>query len=614
MSDTQKIPLRTEVAAADQWDLTPFFADDAAWERQFAETDAKLSGYDAFRGHLLDSPGNLARGLDLHLGISRDLDNLYTYAHLKSDEDKANSHYLGLLDRAMGLFTRISEAASFIDPEIQALDAARADEFLTHEALKPYAFFLEKILRATPHTHGEEIERILAMASEVARAPSQIFSQLDNADLTFGVISDEKGQSMELSHGNFISFLMKPQPEIRRTAFDQYYQTYQAHKHGIAAALAHSVKKDLFYARVRKHASCRSAALFPDNVPETVYDNLVATVKANTAPLFRYLALRKKALGLDELHFYDTYVPLVSTIDFRLTYPEAVEIAVSALAPLGEAYTTILRDGLTSGWVDRYENKGKRSGAYSSGSYDSPPYILLNFENDNINSLYTLVHEAGHSMHSYLSKKHQPYVDHQYTIFAAEVASTFNEVLLSRYLLNQYRTDKAMTAYLLNREIDNMRGTFFRQTMFAEFEALIHQAAEQQHPLTVDTLTATYHGLLEAYFGESLVLDPALDLECLRIPHFYSAFYVYKYATGLAAAIALAGRVLAGGAAEREAYLDFLKAGGSRFPLDALRQAGADMAAPEPILEAVAYFEDLVDRFGGLLATCGSGDIPKDGR
>ncbi len=407
MSDTQKIPLRTEVAAADQWDLTPFFADDAAWERQFAETDAKLSGYDAFRGHLLDSPGNLARGLDLHLGISRDLDNLYTYAHLKSDEDKANSHYLGLLDRAMGLFTRISEAASFIDPEIQALDAARADEFLTHEALKPYAFFLEKILRATPHTHGEEIERILAMASEVARAPSQIFSQLDNADLTFGVISDEKGQSMELSHGNFISFLMKPQPEIRRTAFDQYYQTYQAHKHGIAAALAHSVKKDLFYARVRKHASCRSAALFPDNVPETVYDNLVATVKANTAPLFRYLALRKKALGLDELHFYDTYVPLVSTIDFRLTYPEAVEIAVSALAPLGEAYTTILRDGLTSGWVDRYENKGKRSGAYSSGSYDSPPYILLNFENDNINSLYTLVHEAGHSMHSYLSKKHQ---------------------------------------------------------------------------------------------------------------------------------------------------------------------------------------------------------------
>ena len=597
MSDSKKIPLRSEISTAHQWDLTPLFETDQAWEAQFSEINGKLDGYQAFKGNLLESPERLVQGLDFHMQISRALENLYTYAHLKSDEDKTNSFYTGLQDRAMGLFTLVSERGSFIDPEIQSMDEAQQREILSDPQLKTYLFFLEKILRAKPHTHDEAIERILAMSLEMGRAPSQIFSQLDNADLTFGEIKDETGSLVELSHGNFITFLMNPQPDVRREAFTQYYRTYESHKHGIAAALAHSVKKDVFYARVRKYPSCRHAALFADNVPETVYDNLVSTVKANTAPLFRYLDLRRRMLNLDELHFYDTYVPLVSAVDFRLTYPEAVDIAMAALAPLGEEYTKTLKQGLLGGWVDRYENRGKRSGAYSSGCYDSPPYILLNFENDNINSLYTLVHEAGHSMHSYLSKKYQPYVDYQYTIFAAEVASTFNEVLLSRYLLDQYQSDKNMTAYILNREIDNIRATFFRQTMFAEFEALIHNDAEQQTPLTVDALTNTYRRLLETYFGDAMAIDPQLDLECLRIPHFYSAFYVYKYATGLAAAITLANRVLNGGAAQRESYLDFLKAGGSMFPLDALKKAGADMASPEPILQTVSHFGTLVDRF-----------------
>lgn len=597
MPDTRKITPRPEIPQQDRWDLTPLFADDEAWETRFAEIKGQLDGYARFKGRLLESPERLSQGLAFHMRISRALENLYTYAHLKSDEDKTNSLYTGLQDRAMGLFTRVSERASFIDPEIQSLDQARQDEFLSSPCLQEYRFFLEKILRAAPHTHDEAVEKILAMSLEVARAPSQIFGQLDNADLTFGEIEDESGGRVELSHGNFITFLMKPQRAVRRQAFMQYYRAYEAHKHSIAAALAHAVKKDVFYARVRNYSSCRHAALFPDDVPEPVYDNLVTTLKAHMGPLFGYLDLRRRILGLDELHFYDTYVPLVSTVDFRLTYPQAVEIAMAALAPLGEEYTTTLKQGLLGGWVDRYENKGKRSGAYSSGSYDSPPYILLNFENDNINSLYTLVHEAGHSMHSYLSKKHQPYVDYQYTIFAAEVASTFNEVLLSRYLLDQYQADENMTAYILNREIDNIRGTFFRQTMFAEFETLIHGDAERQRPLTVDGLTHTYHQLLETYFGDAMVIDAQLDLECLRIPHFYSAFYVYKYATGLAAAITLANRVLEGGAAEREAYLDFLKSGGSRFPLDALRRAGADMASPESILRTVAHFEALVDRF-----------------
>ena len=598
MPESKKIRRRTEIPARDQWDLTPLFEDDAAWESLYEKIGGQLTGYADFKGTLTESPDHLAKGLAFHLEISRGLENLYTYAHLKSDEDKSNSVYLGLQDRAMGLFTQVSEQASYIDPEIQSMDEAQAKAFLAAPELVEYRFFLEKILRAKPHTHEEAIERILALSAEVVQAPSQIFSQLDNADLDFGEIMDEKGTPAALSHGNFITFLMTPDRDVRKRAFEQYYAVYRAHRHSIAAALAHSVKKDLFFARVRDFSSCREAALFFDDVPGRVYDNLVSTVKASTAPLFNYLGVRQKALGVDELHFYDTYVPLVGDVDFKLDYDRAVAIAIEALAPLGEAYTRVLEQGLTGGWVDRYENRGKRSGAYSSGSFDSPPYILLNFENDNINSLYTLVHEAGHSMHSQLSKTHQPYVDHQYTIFAAEVASTFNEVLLSRYLLETYAGDERMTAYILNREIDNIRGTFFRQTMFAEFESRIHDAAERHQPLTIDSLTAIYHGLLEDYFGDAMVIDPQLDLECLRIPHFFSAFYVYKYATGLSAAIALARRVLDGGAAEREAYLDFLKAGGSMFPLQALKNAGADMASPEPVLQTAAHFEGLVERFG----------------
>jgi oligoendopeptidase F len=597
MSDIKTIPLRSEIPVEDRWNLIPFFQDDKTWENLFEEISDELNGYARFKGLLLKSPEHLARGLDFHMQVCRALDNLYTYAHMKQDEDISNSRYLGLQDRAMALRTRLAEVTSFIDPEIQSIEKDRQIEFLSNPALKMFRFFLEKTLREKPHTHNEAIERILAMSMDVVRAPAQIFKALDNADLTFGTISDEEGDLVELGHSNFITLLMNPKREIRRRAFDQYYQSYAAHKYTIAAALTHAVKKDVFEARARNFSSCRSKALFADNVSGAVYDNLVDTVKSNLEPLFRYLKLRREILGLDELHMYDTYVPLVPQVDFRLTYDRAVEIAEAALAPLGSEYTAAMKTGLLTGWVDRYTNKGKRNGAYSAGSYDSYPYILMNFEKDNINSLYTLVHEAGHSMHSYLANKHQPYVNHQYTIFAAEVASTFNEVLLSRYLLDTYRTDEKMTAYVLNREIDNIRATFFRQTMFAEFEALIHRDAEQQRPLSVDTFTATYHSLLETYFGDALAIDPQLDLECLRIPHFYSAFYVYQYATGLSAAIVIASRVLEGGIAERDAYLDFLKSGGSMFPLDALKKAGVDMASPAPINRTITHFAALVDRF-----------------
>jgi oligoendopeptidase F len=528
--------------------------------------------------------------------VSRRVEQLYTYAHLKSDEDKSNQFYLGLHQKALNLYTRASEMASFLTPEIQSIPDEVANRYLEDESLNEYKFYLEKILRYKPHTRSESEEQILAMSREIAGAPSQVFGQLDNVDLKFGTVVDEAGNEIELSHGNFTTFLINPQHDIRKTVFFQYYQAYQDHKNTLAATLSHSIKKDLFYSRARNFNNCRAAALFADNVPETVYDNLIETVKANLTPLFNYLQFRRSVLGLEELHFYDTYVPIISDVRFHMPYDEAVEVCVRALQPLGEEYTSILKDGLLSGWVDRYENRGKRSGAYSSGCYDSPPYILLNYEENNINSLYTLIHEAGHSMHSYYSQKSQPYVDHEYTIFVAEVASTFNEDLLSRYLMAFYKDDPRMQAYILNREIDNIRATLFRQTMFAEFEKATHARAEANEPLTLDEMTGIYHRLLQTYFGKTLVLDPELFLECLRIPHFYSAFYVYKYATGISAAIALAEKVVAEGEPARQAYLDFLKLGGSKFPLDELLDAGVDMRSPEPIKLAIEHFGRLVEK------------------
>jgi oligoendopeptidase F len=404
--------------------------------------------------------------------------------------------------------------------------------------------------------------------------------------------------------------LINPNRDIRRKSFFQYYQAYENHKHTLAATLLHAIKKDLFYSRARHFDNCRASALFADRIPESVYDNLIETVKSNLAPLFKYLNFRKQALALSDLHFYDTYVPIVNDVTFDIPYEAAVDMSIQAMRPLGDEYIKVLKEGLLGGWVDRYENRGKQSGAYSAGSYDSPPYILLNYEARNINSVYTLLHEGGHSMHSFYSNTHQPYVDHDYTIFVAEVASTFNENLLSRYLLDHYKNDPAKTAYILNREIDNIRATLFRQIMFAEFELITHRIVEDNAPLTLDVITDTYWELLETYFGDTLVLDPTLSLECLRIPHFYSAFYVYKYATGIAAAIALADKVadkvVNEGASAREAYLNFLKLGGSKFPLDELVDAGVDMESPEPIQHAIQYFSDLVDRLMDAYQSIGS--------
>jgi oligoendopeptidase F len=590
------IPQRNETPDEYKWDLTPLFEADQSWETMFVEVETQLSSYQKYKGRLKESVAIFKEATDFHLGFTRKIEKLYTYAHLKSDEDKSNQFYLGFHQRALNLLTRASETASYMAPEIQAISDEIINRYMEDASLDDLRFYLEKILRYKPHTRSEMEEQILAMSREIANGPSQVFGQLDNVDLKFGTITDDSGNEIELSHGNFTTFLLSSQRELRKKAFFQYYQAYQDHKHTLAATLSNSIKKDFFYSRVRNFNTCRISALFSDNIPETVYDNLIESVKRNLGPLFKYLNFRKKALGLKELHFYDTYVPIIEDVNFRMPYEEAVDVAVSAMAPLGQEYCQVLAKGLLGGWVDRYENRGKRSGAYSSGCYDSPPYILLNYDEHNLNSLYTLIHEAGHSMHSYYSKKSQPYVDHDYTIFEAEVASTFNEDLLSRYLLEVYKNNPKMKAYILNREIDNIRATLFRQTMFAEFEQITHAIVEAHDPPTLEVMTENYHKLLQIYFGDSLVLDPELSLEYLRIPHFYSAFYVYKYATGVSAAIALADKVVNEGETARRAYLDFLKLGGSKFPLDELLDAGIDMRSPEPIERAVAHFGDLVDQ------------------
>jgi oligoendopeptidase F len=598
----EKIPERKDTPEKYKWDLTHLFSTENNWHELYDLMEKEIERYGSFKGRLSESVELFREAVEFDLFISRTIDRLFTYAHLKSDEDKTNQLYQGMSQRVMNLATHASELSSYLTPEIQSVPDDVMKGFLEDDVLQKLSFYLHKILRYKPHTLSAESERILALSGDMSHAASEIFSQLDNADLSFGYVADEAGKEIELSHGNFNIFLLNQSREVRKKAFFQYYKAYEVHKNTISAALLYTHKRDHFYSRARNFETCRTASLFSDNIFEYVYDNLIETVKKNLSPLFKYLNLRKQVLGIDELHVYDTYVPIIKDIAFTMPYEEAAEVCASALAVLGDEYVNTLKTGLLSGWVDRYENRGKRSGAYSSGCYDSPPYILTNYKDKSINSLYTLIHEAGHSMHSWYSNRHQPYEYHDYTIFVAEVASTFNETILNDYLLRKHSGDLKMKAYILNREIDNIRATLFRQCMFAEFEKLTHQIVEENRPLTLDVMRDAYRDLLKAYFGDVMVIDEELTLECLRIPHFYSPFYVYKYATGISAAISLARKVLANGASARDSYINFLKLGGSMFPLDELREAGVDMETPQPIEGAIRHFSELVQELSRILS------------
>ena len=602
MAKTKSLPPRTKVKPADTWNLSSLFKSDDDWEKAFKKWEEQIPGYEKFRGNLGDSAEMLSACLQFDAAIDRTGEKLGVYAFLKTAEDQGNSNYQRMKGRYQHVGTKAAEASSFIRPEIMAIPAQKMSRFLEARELADWRIALDRILRYRPHTLGNKEEQLLAMQGQMSEAANQIFRQLNDADLKWPSIKNEKGELVELGHSSLSAFLHSPSRAVRKKAFHTYYTQYEAHKNSIAAALNGSVQRDVYYAKARNYPSALESALFHDRVPMSVYENLIASVHANLPAVHKYYEVRRRALKLkDGIHHYDTYVPIFSDVSKRHTWDQAVKVVVEALRPMGTEYTRELERGLTNArWCDRYPNAGKQSGAFSYGTYDAEPYIMMNYQPDVLDHVFTLAHEAGHSMHSYYSAKSQPFQYYGYTIFVAEVASTFNEQLLLKHMIARAKTRKEK-AYLVNHAIDEIRGTIVRQTMFAEFEKVSHALVESGEPLTVETLRREYRKLLDLYFGPDFMIDPELELECLRIPHFYRAFYVYKYATGLSAAIALSERVTAGGKKELDAYLGFLKGGCSKYPLDLLRDAGVDMETPEPVNAAMRRFGELVAELDELV-------------
>ena len=597
---TRSVPRRCDVLPSDTWDLTPLYPNDEEWEQGFKELQANYAKISDFRGKVGESPSTLRDALEFEKSVDMRIERLSQYAALRVAEDASNDASLSREARLDSLRVRIGEAFSFLFPEIQAIADETFDRYLADEALAEWVIPLKKLRRLKPHTLTASEERLLALGSSVLRGHQETFSQLTNVDMRFGFVLDGSGKERELTQSSFSSFLQQRDPNVRREAFHKFYAEFRDHQFTLASSLGSSIRADVFDARARNYPSAIEAALFLDDVPLSVYDNLISTVRARLSPLYRYFDLRKRVLGLPEIHHYDTYVPMVGDIQTSVEWDEAVENVLSALTPLGDEYLSTLGNGLREGrWCDRYENKGKRSGAFSYGTYSSPPYIMMNYKSDVFSDVYTLAHEAGHSMHTWYSQRAQSYQNYRYPIFLAEVASTFNEILLTEHLLKT-TSERRMRAYVINRQIDDLRGTLYRQTMFAEFEKAIHAAEEAGAPLTLEGFKKTYRELLDAYFGPNFVIDPELELEGLRIPHFYSAFYVYKYATGMSAAVALASQVLESGSPAK--YLNFLQSGGSRFPIETLAGAGVGMSSPAPVQAALELFKRRVDELEELLA------------
>jgi oligoendopeptidase F len=597
----RSLPPRSRVKERDTWDLSSLFVGAEQWEAAFLKWKRQIPKYQKFRGTLGESPAQLAACLKFDAAFDRQAERIGTYAFLQTAQDQANSDAQRMLGRYQHEASEAGQAASFIRPEILAIPSNQLAKWLDSDELKPYRLMLTRLQRFQPHTLSDAEERLLAMQSEMAGTAGRAFRQLTDADLKFGMIKDEHGDLVELSHASFSALLHSPKRAVRRTAFHQFYEVFEGHQNALAATLSGSIHRDVFYAKARGHGSALEAALFPDNVPVQVYDNLISVVRERLPVVHRYFDIRRRKMRLKEIHHYDTYVPILSELDQRRTWKQAVDAVLESLAPLGSAYCEVLGEGLTTArWCDRFPNRGKQSGAFSCGSFDGAPYILMNYQPSVLDHVFTLAHEAGHSMHSYYSSKHQPFLYYNYVIFVAEVASTFNEQLLAQWLMDRAKSNEER-AYLVNREIDAIRGTIVRQTMFAEFEKQAHALAEAGEPLTVECFKRTYAELLQAYFGPDFAIDEQLRLECFRIPHFYNAFYVYKYATGLSAAIALSQRVLQGGSSELKDYLRFLQGGCSADPLDLLRAAGVDMASPQPVEAALSRLEELVGELDELL-------------
>lgn len=594
------VPARQEIPQEFKWDLESVYATDEEWERDFAavkELAEKIKGYS---GRLGASAGTLLECLKLRDEIMVLGSQVIVFANLRRDEDTSNAKHQGMADRAGSLGVVLNTAVSFIEPELLGLEDGVVSGFLKEEpGLDEYRHYLDNVLRQKPHTLSPREEQLLAMAGELDDAPYNIFSMLNNADMRFPEIRDEEGEKVELSHGRYIKFMQSPDRRVRREAYEAMYTTYGNVINTLATSLNSKIKGGMFFARARNFASAREAALFTDNIPVSVYDNVVDTINANLEPLHRYVSLKKRVLGLEKIAMHDIYAPLVSEVKMEVPFAKAREMVLAALAPLGEEYVRDASKAFTEGWIDVYENKGKRSGAYSWGSYSTKPFMLLNYD-DTLNDASTLAHELGHSMHSYYSKTNLPPSTAQYPIFLAEVASTLNEALLNDYLLKTTE-DKQKRLYIINEYLETIRGTVYRQTLFAEFEKEIYARSEAGQSLTNEDFSNLWLELNKKYYGPEMEVDDLIGLEWARIPHFYYNFYVYKYVTGFAAATCLAQNVLAGDEEATKRYLQFLKSGGSDYPLNILKTAGVDMTEPKPLVTTLEVFSKLLAELEELL-------------
>lgn len=595
-----KLPKRKEIEQQYKWKLEDIYASNDEWEKDFVKVKELIPQMAQYKDKLADSSTTLLQALKLSDELSSLTERVFVYARMRRDEDNTNATYQALADRAKSLSIEVSGALSFITPEIISIPEQKLQEFLNKEPeLEVYNHYINEILRQKKHVLSSNEEALLAATGEIAGAARDIFTMLNNADIKFPNIKNEKGEEVELTKGNFIHYMESGDRRVRQDAFKALYSSYIKQKNTLAASLNANVKKNIFYSRARKYPSALEASLDPDNVPKSVYDNLINTIHNHLHLMHRYVALRKKVLQLEELHMYDLYTPLVKEMNKHIYYKEALEIVEKALQPLGDDYIKALKMGFNEGWIDVYENEGKTGGAYSWGAYTTHPYVLLNYQGT-MKDVFTLAHEMGHALHSYYTNKHQPYIYSQYKIFVAEVASTVNESLLMHHLLKNTK-DQNEKAYLINHYLDEFRGTVFRQVMFAEFEKIIHEKAENDEALTPQLLSEIYHYLNVQYFGDQMFVDSEIDMEWSRIPHFYNSFYVYKYATGFAAATSLSRQILEEGQPAVDRYIGFLSSGDSDYPIEILRKAGVDLSTPQPIVDALKVFEEMLDQIEKLL-------------
>ncbi len=593
------IPERSQIPASDKWDLSTLYKSDSDWEKDLSLIPSLTAKFTSYKGKLGQSSQSLLEALKAFEDLYKKLETVYCYASLLHSGDESDSSAQDKEGRASMAYANAGAEGSWFSPELMSIPDETIAEWSELPEFKDYKIFLQKELHFKPYTLSEKEERILSLQAEESQTSSNAFSLLENVDLTFDSVTVD-GEEVPLTQSTYSLLIRNPDRKVREEAYKKFYKSFVQHQNTIAALYAGNVNNDIFHARARGFKSSLAASLYGNKVDESVYRNLIETVHKNLPALHRYYALRKKALGLEQLRHYDVYVPLVKDADSSTTYEQAVEICRNAMSPLGKEYTDTLCEGLLNGWVDRYENKGKRSGAFSSGAYTGYPYILLNYKDDAIRDVFTMAHEGGHSMHSHYSKTNNPFMCYDYTIFEAEVASTFNEELVFEYLLKKAETEE-MKAYLLAMRADDILATLHRQTMFAEFELKAHELVEAGTPLSAEVLRKLYRELLEQYFGPDMVFEEESDMEGLRIPHFYNSFYVYKYSTGISAALALAKRVTEGGEKERDDYFKFLKSGGSRYPIESLKLAGVDMSSPEPIQAALDTFESIVGQLEKLL-------------